>query len=200
MYSGTRFLRTYAAELQDTLGNLPWSAINDVVQVLVAAWRERRHVYIMGNGGSAATALHMAADLSKNTAAPGLPRLRAVSFNDNMALFSALANDTAYDQVFSEQVATYVEPGDVVVAISASGNSPNVLSAVTAARELGATTVGLSGYYGGKLAGMVDIPVVVNNHSIEQIEDLHMMIEHMVTASVRQTVHQSMHQTIKRAA
>jgi len=190
MYSGTHFLRTYAAELQESLANLPWAAINETVHALVTAWRERRHVYIMGNGGSAATALHMAADLSKNTAASGLPRLRAVSFNDNMALFSALANDTAYDQVFREQVVTYVEPGDVVVAISASGNSPNVLNAVTAAHELGATTIGLSGYYGGKLAGIVDIPVVVNNHVIEQVEDLHMMIEHMVTASVRQAVHQ----------
>ena len=196
MYSGTHFLRTYAAELQESLGNLPLAAINDAVHSIVAAWRDRRRVYIMGNGGSAATALHMAADLSKNTAAPGLPRLRATSFNDNMALFSALANDTAYDQVFREQVVTYVEAGDVVVAISASGNSPNVLSAMAAACELGATTIGLSGYYGGKLAGMVDIPVVVNNHSIEQVEDLHMMIEHMITASVRQAVHQS----VKRAA
>ena len=196
MYSGTHFLRTYAAELQDSLSSLPWSAINDVVQHVFTAWVERRQVFIMGNGGSAATALHMAADLSKNTAVPGFPRLRAVSFNDNMALFSALGNDTAYDQVFREQVLTYVDAGDVVVAISASGNSPNVLNAVTAARELGASTIGFSGYYGGKLADMVDIPVVVPNHSIEQIEDLHMMLEHMVTASVRQAVHQA----VKRAA
>ena len=131
---------------------------------------------------------------------PGFPRLRAVSFNDNMALFSALGNDTAYDQVFREQVITYVDRGDVVVAISASGNSPNVLNAVSAAHDLGATTIGLSGYYGGKLANMVDISVVIPNHSIEQIEDLHMILEHMVTASVRQAVHQAVHQTAKRAA
>lgn len=196
MYSGTHFLRTYASELQETLSNLPWTAINEAVHTLFAAWLDRRQVFIMGNGGSAATALHMAADLSKNTAVPGFPRLRAVSFNDNMALFSALANDTAYDQVFREQVLTYVESGDVVVAISASGNSPNVLNAVAAAGELGAKTIGLSGYYGGKLATMVDTPIVVNNHSIEQIEDLHMMIEHMLTASIRQAVHQA----VKRAA
>jgi D-sedoheptulose 7-phosphate isomerase len=138
----------------------------------------------------------MAADLSKNTAVPGFPRLRAVSFNDNMALFSALGNDTAYDQVFREQVLTYVDSGDVVIAISASGNSPNVLNAVTAARDLGATTIGFSGYYGGKLAGMVDIPVVVPNHSIEQIEDVHMILEHMVTASVRQAVHQAVRRAV----
>lgn len=195
MYSNSYFIRTYANELQDTLANLPWTAINDVVRTVFDAWRERKTIFVMGNGGSAATALHMAADLSKNTAVPGFPRLRAVSFNDNMALFSALGNDTAYDQVFREQVLTYVDSGDVVIAISASGNSPNVLNAVTAARDLGATTIGFSGYYGGKLAGMVDIPVVVPNHSIEQIEDVHMILEHMVTASVRQAVHQA----VKRA-
>ncbi|MFO7633017.1 MAG: SIS domain-containing protein [Caldilinea sp.] len=196
MFSSTHFLRTYANELQDTLANLPLSEINEVVRTVFAAWVDRKTVFIMGNGGSAATALHMAADLSKNTAAPGFPRLRAVSFNDNMALFSALGNDTAYDQVFREQVLTYVDAGDVVVAVSASGNSPNVLNAITAARELGATTIGFSGYYGGKLADMVDIRVVVPNHSIEQIEDLHMVLVHMVTASVRQAVHQA----VKRAA
>ncbi len=196
MYSNPYFIRTYANELQDTLANLPWAAINDVVRTVFDAWTERKTVFIMGNGGSAATALHMAADLSKNTAVPGFPRLRAVSFNDNMALFSALGNDTAYDQVFREQVLTYVDGGDVVIAISASGNSPNVLNAVTTARDLGATTIGFSGYYGGKLAGMVDIPVVVPNHSIEQIEDMHMILEHMVTASVRQAVHQAVKRTV----
>jgi D-sedoheptulose 7-phosphate isomerase len=196
MYSNPYFIRTYANELQDTLANLPWSAINDVVRTVFDAWTERKTVFVMGNGGSAATALHMAADLSKNTAVPGFPRLRAVSFNDNMALFSALGNDTAYDQVFREQVLTYVDSGDVVIAISASGNSPNVLNAVTAARDLGATTIGFSGYYGGKLAGMVDIPVVVPNHSIEQIEDVHMILEHMVTASVRQAVHQAVRRAV----
>jgi D-sedoheptulose 7-phosphate isomerase len=119
--------------------------INEVVRIVYSAWVDRKTVFIMGNGGSAATALHMAADLSKNTAVPGFPRLRAVSFNDNMALFSALANDTEYDQVFREQVITYVESGEVVIAISASGNSPNVLNAVAAAREQGAMTIGFSG-------------------------------------------------------
>ena len=194
MDSGGRFLKQYAGELQETLDNLPWSAISAVVGRLMTAWSERQQVFVMGNGGSAATALHMAADLSKNTAVPDHPRLRAVSFNDNMALFSALGNDTAYDQVFREQVLTYVAPGDVVVAISASGNSPNVLNAMTAARELGATTIGFSGYYGGQLANMVDIPVVVPTHSVEQIEDLHMVLEHMVTASVRTAIQQAVKQ------
>ncbi len=196
MSAGMQSLRQYAIELQETLGALPLSAVDRAVTRLFTAWCERNQVFIMGNGGSAATALHMAADLSKNTAVPGFPRLRAVSFNDNMALFSALGNDTAYDQVFREQVLTYVDANDVVVAISASGNSPNVLKAAATARELGATTIGMSGYYGGKLAEMVDIPIVVPNHSIEQIEDLHMMLEHMITASVRASIHYA----VKRAA
>lgn len=196
MSAGMQSLRQYAVELQETLGALPLSAVDRAVTRLFTAWCDRNQVFIMGNGGSAATALHMAADLSKNTAVPGLPRLRAVSFNDNMALFSALGNDTAYDLVFREQVLTYVDANDVVVAISASGNSSNVLKAAATARELGATTIGMSGYYGGKLAEMVDIPIVVPNHSIEQIEDLHMMLEHMITASVRAAIQYA----VKRAA
>jgi len=196
MSAGMQSLRQYAVELQETLGALPLSAVDRAVTRLFTAWCDRNQVFIMGNGGSAATALHMAADLSKNTAVPGFPRLRAVSFNDNMALFSALGNDTAYDLVFREQVLTYVDANDVVVAISASGNSSNVLKAAATARELGATTIGMSGYYGGKLAEMVDIPIVVPNHSIEQIEDLHMMLEHMITASVRAAIQYA----VKRAA
>jgi len=175
----------YAAGIKETLDRLPWQAVGQVVALLYEAWAAQRNVFIMGNGGSAATAMHMAADLNKNTAVPGHPRLRAVSLCENMALFSALSNDVGYENVFEEQLLTLANPGDLVIAISGSGNSPNVLRAVHAARRIGATSVGFSGYYGGQLADLVDVPVVVPNHSIEQIEDLHMILEHSITSSVR---------------
>jgi D-sedoheptulose 7-phosphate isomerase len=127
----------------------------------------------------------MACDLTKNTAMPGTPRLKTIALNDNMALFSALGNDLGYENVFAEQLATLVNPGDVVIAISASGNSPNVLKAIAVATERGATTVGLSGYAGGKLAKLVDHAIVAENDCIEQVEDIHLILEHMMTSALR---------------
>jgi D-sedoheptulose 7-phosphate isomerase len=147
-----------------------------------------KQVFVMGNGGSAATASHVACDLGKNTVVAGMTRLRVMSLNDNMAHFSAYANDNGYDQVFAEQLSNYVSDGDVVISISASGNSPNVLRAVERAQERGALTIGWSGYQGGKLAQLVDLPLVIPNDKIEQIEDVHLMLGHMVTVALRKAM------------
>lgn len=178
----------YVSGLKQTLDALPWGKVEQVVDLLDEARREGRTVFVFGNGGSASTATHMACDLSKNTAMPGQPRLRCLSLNDNMALFSALGNDCGYENVFAEQLSTLVRAGDVVVAISASGNSPNVLNAVEVAQARGALTVGLSGYAGGKLAGKVDLAIVAQNDCIEQVEDIHLILEHIITSAVRQRV------------
>ncbi|MGL4649889.1 MAG: D-sedoheptulose-7-phosphate isomerase, partial [Caldilineaceae bacterium] len=175
--------------IKETLNQMPWPAVSQVSELLFQAWSRQKHVFIMGNGGSAATAIHMAADLAKNTATPGHPRLRAISLCENIATFSAYANDVGYENVFQEQVLTYADPGDLVIAISGSGNSPNVLKAIRAARMVGATSVGLTGMGGGKLADMVDVAVVVPNHNIEQVEDLHMIFVHSITSAVRNQLH-----------
>lgn len=120
--------------------------------------------------------------------AAGHPRLRVMSLNDNMALFSAHSNDNGYEHVFAEQLATFVRPGDLVIAISASGNSPNVLNAVKLGRENGALTVGLCGYAGGRLAQLVDLSIIVPNYIIEQIEDIHLILEHMMTTALRRAI------------
>jgi D-sedoheptulose 7-phosphate isomerase len=105
-----------------------------------------------------------------------------------MALFSAHANDNGYESVFAEQLNALVRSGDVVIAISASGNSPNILRGVEAASALDATTIGWSGYQGGKLAQLVDLHVLVPNNCIEQIEDIHLMLGHIVTTALRQSM------------
>jgi D-sedoheptulose 7-phosphate isomerase len=181
----------YAEGIKRTLDKMPWERIEQVLDVIDAARLAGRQVFVFGNGGSASTATHMACDLSKNTAMPGTPRLRTVALNDNMALFSALGNDLGYENVFAEQVATYVNAGDVVIAISASGNSPNVLKAIELAHSCGATTVGLSGYAGGKLARLVDFPIVAENDCIEQVEDIHLILEHMMTSALRERMRAS---------
>lgn len=176
----------YAAEVKRTLDHLPWPTVDKIVQVLHEARLNRQRVFVVGNGGSASTASHMACDLNKNTAAPNVPRFRVMALTDCMPLFSACANDNGYENVFTEQLANFMQAGDVLVAISASGNSQNVLNAVAFARANQAMTIGWSGYNGGKLADQVDISVVVPNHCIEQIEDIHLMLEHILTTALRQ--------------
>jgi D-sedoheptulose 7-phosphate isomerase len=178
----------YVAEVKATLDALPWQQIQEVVDVIINAWRKGQQIFVMGNGGSASTASHMACDLSKNTANAYSPRLRVMSLNDNMALLSAHSNDNGYENVFAEQLKNFINRGDVVIAISASGNSANVLKAIRLANAVGATTIGWSGYEGGQLAKLVEVPVVVPNHNIEQIEDIHLMLEHMVTVAVREAM------------
>jgi D-sedoheptulose 7-phosphate isomerase len=185
-YSPSFAYADYAAGIKRTLDKMPWERVEQVLDVLDEARLAGRKVFVFGNGGSASTATHMACDLSKNTAMPGTPRLRTLALNDNMALFSALGNDLGYESVFAEQLATLVDPGDVVIAISASGTSPNVLKAIGVATERGATTVGLSGYAGGKLAKLVDYPIVAENDCIEQVEDIHLILEHIITSALRE--------------
>ena len=177
--------KQYVGDLNQTLEYLPWPTIERVVELLHQARLDGKQVFVMGNGGSASTASHMACDLNKNTVAPDYPRFRVIALTDNMAIFSACANDFCYEDVFAEQLANFVRPGDVVLAISASGNSANVLKAIKLARAQKAITVGWSGYDGGKLAKLVDVPLVVPSDSIEQIEDIHLILQHMVTVALR---------------
>ncbi len=175
----------YAGAVQRTLNRMPWNHVHAVVEAIVQTWEQGGQLFLMGNGGSASTATHLACDLGKNTAQPGLPRMRAQALNDNMALMTAYANDVGYDAVFSEQLRAQARPGDLVLAITTSGNSPNVLKAVEVAGSMGLRTIALCGYTGGTIRSMVDIAVVAPNHCVEQIEDIHMVLAHIVTVGVR---------------
>jgi len=178
--------QNYVMDVQRTLGALPWDSIEEMVERLHQARLTGKQIFIIGNGGSAATATHFACDLGKNTVVPQLPRVRVQSLTDNMAFFSACANDYGYESVFAEQLANLLQKGDIVIAISASGNSSNILRAVEFAQGQAAFTIGWSGYKGGKLACLAELPIVVANDCIEQIEDIHMILAHMVTVAVRQ--------------
>src|SRR5437667_2418165 len=134
--------------------------LQEIVAVLEETYRQGRRIFIMGNGGSAATASHFALDLAKNTIMPGAPRVKAISLTDHVPLITACSNDTAYEYVFAEQLANMIEPGDVVIGISTSGNSPNVVNALRLAKQVGATTIGLLGAKGGKMKDIVDAYVL----------------------------------------
>jgi D-sedoheptulose 7-phosphate isomerase len=180
-------IKAYVENLQETLARLPMAQIERVIETLIDAQWSRRTVYIFGNGGSASTSSHFACDLGKNTALSGLPRLRVISLTDNVELITAWANDTAYEHIFAEQLRGLVEPDDVVIGISGSGRSANVLNAIALARQIGATTIGLTGFEGGLLASMVDIPIVVPSDSMERIEDVHLILEHLICTTIRES-------------
>lgn len=179
---------SYLAQLSSSLDELPLDRIAAVVELLDRVRERGGRVFTFGNGGSAATASHIACDFAKGAAGGGRPGLKAIALTDNMALVTALANDTDYKNVFAAQVGWLVGPGDVVIGISGSGNSPNVLNGVITAGIRGATTVGFSGFGGGELSSLVDIAVVTENEVIEQVEDIHLLLGHVMTTCLRQTV------------
>ena len=170
----------YINDLQLTLGRLPIDLVEQVISLLHDARLRNRQVFIMGNGGSASTASHFVCDLGKNTRRKGWPNYRVIGLTDNMAIFSALANDEGYENVFAQQLASFVTPGDIVMGISTSGNSANVVNAVKLANQKGATTIGFTGFDSGQLGSLVDINLHVPSNSIEQVEDIHLMLEHLI--------------------
>lgn len=178
-------LNQYLVELEEAVRLLKRDTLWQATQVLFDAWRREAQIFVLGNGGSAATASHMANDLNKLTITPGKPRFKVLALTDNVPLMTAWGNDSSYEDVFSEQLINFIRPGDVVVAISASGNSPNVLRAVEVARQHGALTVGLTGNTGGKLKGMVDHCVLTPTGHICQQEDCHLIAEHAIANTLK---------------
>ena len=174
----------YLIGLAQAVQQLERGVLQQVAEAVVSVWRTNGTLFVMGNGGSASTAGHMVADLNKNTAVPGRPRLRVVSLVDNSAWMTALGNDLAYDQIFAEQLRNLCQPGDLVIAISCSGNSPNILAGVRAARECGAQVVGLTGDTGGELKRMVDICLFAPSAHIGQQEDIHLIANHAITVAI----------------
>src|SRR5579863_6938152 len=169
--------KQYFDELQRVVAGLPHNSINQIAETLLKAYESQRSLYLFGNGGSASLASHFACDLGKGTAyCNGGKRFRVLSLTDNLPTLTAWANDSSYEDVFSEQLRNFVQPHDVVFAISGSGNSKNVLKALRAAREAEAVTVGISGFQGGAMKSLCDVCVVVPSEDMQIIEDLHLAI------------------------
>jgi len=178
-------IQNYISTLQQSMVQLPQPLISEVIHVLQRARMQGSQVFIMGNGGSASTASHFVCDLAKNTRYDGLPHFRVIGLADNMEIFSAYANDEGYENVFSQQLINLVNPGDVVIAISASGNSKNVVNAIEEAQKHGVTTIGFTGFDGGRLGQLVNIHIHVDSKIIEHVEDIHLMLEHMIVLTIK---------------
>jgi D-sedoheptulose 7-phosphate isomerase len=178
----------YLDDLQRALPLVPRQPLAEAIALLLETRATKRRVYVIGNGGSAATASHLVCDLVKTAHVDGYAPLRAFALVDGTPLLTAWANDRAYEQAFAEQLAALVEPLDVVIAISASGNSPNILAGLKAASALGAHTIGLLGFDGGAALDLVDIAIHIPCNSYGLVEDTHAAIGHAITAAIRQAL------------
>jgi D-sedoheptulose 7-phosphate isomerase len=178
----------YLDEIERAIRQIDRNTVRSVVDVLFACWERGGTTYLIGNGGSAATASHMMNDLTKCTIVDGQPRFRAMALTDNVPTMTAFANDVAYEEIFVEPLRAHLDSRDVVLALSGSGNSPNVLRAMAFATELGAQTVGLCGDTGGKLATIVDVAVKIPAARIGQQEDGHLVLNHAIALALHERI------------
>jgi len=181
-------IRDYVGRHSRLVAALDVGAVERAVETIITAFDQKRTVFTCGNGGSATTASHMAADLGKNSAMPGKERLRVIGLSDNMSWFSALGNDLGYENVFVEQLANFLQAGDVLIAISASGNSPNVVKAAEYAREHGGKVIGLVGFKGGKLKELSNVAVHLQIDDYGPVEDGHLMLDHIFVEGLREHI------------
>ena len=170
----------YIEELKGLLNLFPHDRFEEIAKMLLSAYDDERQIFIMGNGGSGSTASHFTCDINKGCCFNADKRFKVICLNDNIPTMLAYSNDLSYEKVFVEQLKNFFQPGDVVIGISGSGNSENVIQAVSYAKESGARTIGLTGFDGGKLAGIADIPLVVSINDMQKVEDVHMIVVHML--------------------
>jgi D-sedoheptulose 7-phosphate isomerase len=180
--------RTYFELLSKTIDSLPFESVDRITATLVRAYEQERTILLFGNGGSAALASHVACDLGKGTVNGTRKRFRVIALTDNVPLITAWANDSKYEDIFAQQLANFASPGDVAFAISASGNSPNVLQALRVAKDLGSTTIGITGFSGGRMLALCDECVVVPCDNMQIIEDLHTCIAHSLFTCIRSKI------------
>lgn len=180
------FARDYFAGLKAVIDLVDIDQVAAFVAELERAYREDRQIFILGNGGSASTASHMACDLAKTVLGKNpdrtTRRFRVMSLTDNVPLITAVANDLGYEHVFTEQLVQLAREGDLLVVITGSGSSPNVVKAVRMAREMGLRTTGLLGFDGGEVRPLLDTPLLIPDFHYGFVEDLHMALDHLVTA------------------
>lgn len=169
---------------------MPFDDVDRVANLLVRAYEQGRSIFLFGNGGSAALASHFACDLGKGTVNGSKKRFRVMALTDNVPLMTAWANDAKYEDIFAEQLANFVRPRDIAFAISGSGNSPNVLQALRTAKAVGATTIGLAGFAGGKMRALCDACIVIPCDNMQIIEDLHLCVAHSLFTCVRAKITQ----------
>jgi len=179
-----KYSRAYVTNLTQLLETLDYQALVRIIDVFEKAYAQKKHIFFIGNGGSAATCGHFVNDLHAGSLRHGGGGFRAIDLTCNVASLTALANDVGYENVFVGQLEGQLDRGDVLVSISASGNSPNLVKAVDYAKTQGALTVGFLGFDGGALKGTCDVTIVVRTPKGEYgpVEDIHMVLDHLISS------------------
>lgn len=186
------YINEYINAQKAALDSIPLEKVAELIQVFKKAWIEDRHIFVFGNGGSAANASHFVTDLGKGASDRMSKPFRCLSLNDNTPWMTAISNDYQYDEVFSRQLLNFARPGDIVLILSVSGNSPNLVTAVEWAKGNGVYTIALVGGKRGKLAEMVDFVIVADSTHYGRAEDVHMGICHIICyAFIEQQVNMS---------
>lgn len=174
------FVQNYINDEIKLLEALDAKVIADIIAEFGKARENDKRIYAIGNGGSASTASHFVVDMGKGASIGREKRFKTIPLTDNMEWITALSNDICYEDVFVEQLKNFAEEGDVLLAISGSGNSENILRAVKYANEVGCVTIGFTGFEGGKLNEMVDHGIVVSSEHMGRIEDIHVILQHLI--------------------
>jgi D-sedoheptulose 7-phosphate isomerase len=174
------FFADYASRLRSVLSEADWTGVDELAEVIKGCWRRKSRVFLCGNGGSAGNAIHLANDFLYGIAKVSGEGLRVEALSANPAVLTCLANDVGYESVYSEQIAVHGQPGDLLIALSGSGNSPNIVAALEKARDIGMTTCAILGYSGGRCKVLADIPIHFPICDMQISEDLQLVVGHML--------------------
>ena len=174
------YFSEYSKRLQTILVDSEWIAVKQLAEDIQICWQEDRRVFLCGNGGSAGNAIHLANDFLYGLAKQSGGGLKVLSLSDNPAVITCLANDIGYDQIFSEQLAVQAKKGDLLIALSGSGNSPNIIRVIEQAKVMGVKSYAILGFTGGKCKKLVDVPIHFPINDMQIAEDLQIVVGHML--------------------
>ncbi|MCD4707928.1 MAG: SIS domain-containing protein [Candidatus Sabulitectum sp.] len=184
-------IEKYLAEVSELVLRIPPSTVERITSLILEAYKKGNRIFVFGNGGGSSTSAHFVCDLAKGTITEGKPRLKAISLAENMPLLTAWANDTDYTNTFGEQLKNLVEQDDVVIGLSGSGMSPNVINAFHVANDAGAVSILLSGFVGGNALKAASDAIVVPSTDMQQIEDVHMILTHIIFRCLKREIEES---------
>ena len=183
------FTNQYISDLTSLLERFDTDQFEKIVELILDAYDRGNNIFIMGNGGSASTASHFACDINKGCCIDLEKKFKVICLNDNIPTMLALSNDISYESIFVEQMKNFFNSGDLVIGISGSGNSENVLRAIKYGNENNGRTIGLSGFSGGNLSKLVDVSFVADIDDMQKVEDIHMIIVHMIMQAIDSALH-----------
>ena len=181
-------IEKYLEEISKLVLKIPSDCVERITSTILDAYKKQRRIFVFGNGGGSSTSAHFVCDLAKGTIAEGKPRLKAISLAENIPLLTAWANDTDYTNTFGEQLKNLVEAGDVVIGLSGSGMSPNVINAFKVANDADAISILFSGFDGGNAVKIASDSIVVPSVDMQQIEDVHMILTHIIFRCLKREI------------